>query len=208
MVKVYGPAFSLEASGTLADAITFSKWKGRPYIRERVIPANPKSGPQVGMRAMIKFLAQNWTNLTAGQKADWLTRAQTLTASNFNAFCSYNQKRWRNFASPSKLDPATEDDIHGSIADHAAVAGVRQITLSWNVTAVEGLWGIQIFRDTTGDPVSAFSNCIAVVRCESVEVHTYVDTPLAAGTYYYNFRKFTESGLSATPGGSCNATVT
>lgn len=205
MVKVNAPAMSLDASGSLAGALVFSKWKGRNYIRQHVTPANPKSGPQVGIRAMMKFLSQNWDALSDAQKADWLDRATSSVISNFNAFVGYNLSRWRNFRSPSKLDPATEDDIHGAISGHAATGAIRQITLSWNVTAVEALWGIQIFRDTTGDPTSAFSNCIAVVLCDSVATHTYVDSPLDPGTYYYNFRKFTESGLSATPDGSVNA---
>ena len=44
MVKLGGPALSLDASGTVGGILTFSKWKGRPYVRTRVIPSNPKSG--------------------------------------------------------------------------------------------------------------------------------------------------------------------
>ena len=67
MVRVYGPAMSIDASGTLASTIVFSKWKGRNYIRERVIPANPKSGGQVGMRACFAWLTQQWASIAAGE---------------------------------------------------------------------------------------------------------------------------------------------
>ena len=49
MVKVAAPMLSLEASGTIANSMTFSKWKGRPYVRTRVTPALP--GPQDSTRA-------------------------------------------------------------------------------------------------------------------------------------------------------------
>ena len=41
MVKVYGPMMSLDATGTIGKTATFSKWKGRNYVRQRVVPANP-----------------------------------------------------------------------------------------------------------------------------------------------------------------------
>ena len=59
MVKITGPMMSLDAQGTLGDAITFAKWKGRPYVRQRVIPSNPKTGAQLGRRAMFKFLTKD-----------------------------------------------------------------------------------------------------------------------------------------------------
>jgi len=37
---------SLAASGTFADTLTASIWKGRPYMRQRVIPANPRTDLQ------------------------------------------------------------------------------------------------------------------------------------------------------------------
>jgi len=46
MAKVNGPFMSLSASGTFADTLTASIWKGRPYIRQRVIPANPRTDLQ------------------------------------------------------------------------------------------------------------------------------------------------------------------
>lgn len=207
MVKVFAPALSLDASGTLGNAITFSKWKGRNYLRERVIPANPQTGAQVGLRAMMKFLAQNWNALPEGTKADWLTRAQQLVASNFNAFVSYNQRRWRNFNSPSQLDPASQDDTEGSQANLAATAGVRQITVSFDVSVLEDNWGAIIFRATTTPIAAAFSNSVAAILADAAETFSWVDSPLAAGTYYYNVRLFSEHGVMGGMGPDVNATV-
>ena len=50
MTRVTGPLFSLTASGTIGDVITYSNWKGLPYVRTRVIPANPQTDNQVSAR--------------------------------------------------------------------------------------------------------------------------------------------------------------
>ena len=43
MAKVKGPLMSMEASGSIAGAITFAKWKGQAYVRGLVIPKNNMS---------------------------------------------------------------------------------------------------------------------------------------------------------------------
>ncbi|KKL03779.1 hypothetical protein LCGC14_2622690, partial [marine sediment metagenome] len=96
MVKVNAPAMSLDASGSLAGALTFSKWKGRNYVRQLVRPSNPRSGGQVGVRAMFKFLSQIWAGLAPADKTSWEDRADDKVISPFNAFMGYNQFRWRN----------------------------------------------------------------------------------------------------------------
>ncbi len=58
MAKVTGPLMSLDASGTVAKTTTFSKWKGRNYVRLRVTPANPQSTDQVATRGYLGVLAK------------------------------------------------------------------------------------------------------------------------------------------------------
>lgn len=60
MAKPTAPLFSLGAKGTLADAITYSSWKGVPYVRTRVIPANPRTTKQVERRDAFSVLANAW----------------------------------------------------------------------------------------------------------------------------------------------------
>jgi hypothetical protein len=53
MAKVTSPLMSLDASGSIAGALTFSKWKGRNYVRQLVIPANPRTtGQQTSREAL------------------------------------------------------------------------------------------------------------------------------------------------------------
>ena len=125
MVKLNGPLFSMDARGKLADALVFSIWKGRNYARALVTPSNPQSGPQTGMRSMMKFLSQEWTNLDAAEKADWLTRAQQTVISNFNAYVSFNMLRWRSYLNPSKLTPATETGTAPDAPTTTPTGGIR-----------------------------------------------------------------------------------
>jgi len=207
MTKVNGPAFSLDASGTLAGTLVFSKWKGRNYIRERVIPSNPKSGGQVGVRAMFKFLAQNWQNLTAGNQATWEDRGEDLIASPFNAFMSLNQTRWRNFQAPSAEDPAAETGTAPDAATGVATPGVRSMTLAITDGANAPDFGYAIFRSLTTGPTLAFDNCIAVVPWNVGGVTTFIDSPLDPDQYFYNYIGFLETGLRGADGTECNGTI-
>jgi hypothetical protein len=207
MVRVSGPALSLDASGSLAGAMVFSKWKGRPYVRSHVIPSNPKSGAQVGVRAMFKFLSQKWGALTAGNKATWETTAEQVAISPFNAYLSKNQFRWRNFLTPSKAYPAADASTPPSAPTGVATAGVRQISLAITKGATAPTWGYLIFRSTTGTFTPVFSNCIAAVAIDGSGNGSYVDTPLEPGAYYYEVRGFNDDGITGTSSAEFTATV-
>lgn len=59
MAKVNGPFMSLSASGTFADTLVASIWKGRPYMRQRVIPANPRTAGQTAVRVTLGAMAKS-----------------------------------------------------------------------------------------------------------------------------------------------------
>ena len=207
MVKLLGPCMSLDASGKLAGAIVFSKWKGRNYARQLVKPANPQSGGQVGMRSMFKFLSQVWAGLTAGNKATWETRADDMVVSTFNAFLSYNQKRWRNFTGVTIEDPALAAGTIGVLANEAATAGVRSILLDIDVTTLNDNLAIAIFRELTTGFSTAWDNCIAVIPAAAAASFVYVDSPLDPDQYFYNFRALTDEGLMGAEHGEVDDTV-
>ena len=208
MVKVSAPCLSLDASGSLAGTMVFSKWKGRNYVRSLVKPTNPKSGGQVGVRSMFKFLSQIWNGLSDANKATWEDRADDMVASPFNAFMSYNQKRWRDFDTPSVEDPALEAATAPSACTGVATPDVRSITLAITHGANVADWGVAIFRSTSAVFSLAFSNCIAVVAVDGAGDAEYVDSPLDAGTYYYNTVAFMDDGTEGADGVEFSGTVT
>jgi hypothetical protein len=66
MAKTTGPLFSLTASGSVGKTITYSQWKGRPYVRRLVKPLNPMLAAQMVVRNALRCIAQAivWANLT------------------------------------------------------------------------------------------------------------------------------------------------
>ncbi len=89
MAKVTGPLFSLDASGTIAGAMTFSKWKGQNYVRLRVDPANPQTASQTSQRNTLAAAVSCWKNLTsidATSKTSWDASASGTGMSGFNRF--------------------------------------------------------------------------------------------------------------------------
>lgn len=194
MVKVAGPAMSLSASGSLAGTLVFSTWKGRPYVRNLVRPSNPKSGGQVGVRSMFKFLSQSWAGIALPSRSTWETRADQAIVSTFNAYMGYNQARWRDFLAPATEDPAADTDTPATIGVVAVAAGIRSATLTIPVTAAADGWGVMAFRSTTSSFTTAFDNLIGVGLINGTNDVVIIDTPLEPDTYYYNFRDFTLDG--------------
>lgn len=61
MALVSAPFLSLDASGTVASTLTAAKWKGRNYMRLRIIPANPNTSAQQAVRSILGTLAKACT---------------------------------------------------------------------------------------------------------------------------------------------------
>lgn len=194
MVKVYGPMMSLDASGTLAKAVTFSKWKGRNYVRERVIPANPKSGGQVGRRAMFKFLTQAWAANSAGRQATWQDLADQLIASRFNAFVSTNMARWHNELTPGMEIPIAEKNATSAMVLSAAAWEQNRIKLSFDAVPILWDWGVLIFAKLGAAVTGAVGNTIIVDPRGSADGYNIFWTPPEVGTWHFDARIFSNDG--------------
>jgi len=207
MVKVYAPALSIDASGTLAKSMVFSKWKGRHYVRSHVNPAQPRTGPQVGVRAMFSFLAKQWASLSALNKASWDVLAKQFNVSPFNASTHVNQARWRNFLSPSKNSAIAGVSGAPTIATQALTVGVRQVTVAITKGGTPPTWGYTIHRYLVTGTVPAFSNCVHVAPIDGSSNATWVDTPLAAGVYFYKVHPFNDDGVKGVTSVESTCTV-
>jgi len=86
MAKVKGPLFSLEASGSVAKTVVYSKWKGRQYVRQHTIPLNPQSAKQVNVRTAMTLLVAYWQPLAQGVKDLYDTEGKKFQLSGFNYF--------------------------------------------------------------------------------------------------------------------------
>jgi hypothetical protein len=84
MAKVTAPLLSFGGLGTIAKTAVYSKWKGRPYVRQYVIPANPKSAEQTLTRNAFAFSNQAWKLAGPLLRAPWdrFATGQVLTGRN------------------------------------------------------------------------------------------------------------------------------
>ena len=208
MVKVQGPMFSLGASGKLGGTIVFSKWKGRPYVRELVTPSNPKSGGQVSMRAMMKFLSQEWSGMSAGAKTSWQDPADAGVVSTFNAFVSANLELNRSFLAPHQNYPQVIGAAVDAIDTFTAVAGVREITITLDTVAVaDAAWGFLLFWSLSTGFTPSFSNLLSVIPANGTTDVIFVHGPLDPDTYYYDAKPFGAEGFIGALDGEINAVV-
>ncbi len=75
MARLTGALFSLAASGTIANTLTFAKWKGIQYVRTRVIPANPKATGQRRVRGVFISLNELWKRMPSLGRAPFIANA-------------------------------------------------------------------------------------------------------------------------------------
>lgn len=92
MATITGPLISLGARGTLAKTATFSSWRGRPYVRQRVIPANPRTTGQVEQRTLFAYLQALWKVSPALIQEVWTLAAKGLPITDRNSFSQKNLK--------------------------------------------------------------------------------------------------------------------
>lgn len=208
MVKLYAPMFSLGASGTVGKAVTFSGWKGRAYARQRVVPANPKSALQVSVRAMMRFLSQAWASVGSTPQGSWADRAAAGNYSNFNAFIARNMARWREFQAPGQTDPVAESGTLPTATFDSATGGVRSMDLEWDITSLDDVWGVILFRSDSTGFSTALSNAVRVIPVDATGSLIYTDSNLTPGTYYYNSRFFTKEGSLGPEEGEQSGTAT
>lgn len=212
-MKVTGPMFSLEASGTVGGVITASKWKGRAYFRTRVTPANPRSAQQTAQRAMWKFITQIWSHMSAGDQASWDTLGGQRSISPFNAYTKFNQDRWTHF-SGAQVQPTNGGSITPTAPGVSVpVAGVKQITVSTTANGSDGTdFGAILFAKKGSAPAGVKTEVVAVVPfgIENYDAlpATFIHTGLTTGdTWHYKWKTFSIEGLSSALGADASAVV-
>ena len=132
MAKPTGPLLSLGASGTIADTLTFSKWKGRPHIRQRVIPANPQTTEQTKTRNTFAWASDLWKNLPTLGIAPWDRFAQGQVLSGRNAFIG---KQTAALRAVTIIDAIIgSPGAKGGIAPESLIVTPAALQLTYDVT--------------------------------------------------------------------------
>jgi len=124
MATIRSPLLSLEAHGTIGDALTFSK-HGRSHVaRRKPIPGNTpgsskmnQSPAQLAVQAQTKSLMQHWPEIAAEDQATWDALAIPAAVSRINAYLKENYRRLRSGQAATDVWPAVEALEHISLVD-------------------------------------------------------------------------------------------
>lgn len=191
MAKVDGGALSMGVSGTIGGLMTFSTWKGRPYVRKRVIPSNPNTAAQIGVRAGFKFCSQEWAELDAAEQLAWDTLAKQKNYLPFNAFVSAGQTRIRDGLMPQIIPGGQGTAVTDAPTSPSDAVVGRNVVLSWVDPLVGTLFGIAVYIDTTTGFTPAIGNLKTIADAGDLTIQY---GPLDPGTYYYVLKGFGEDG--------------
>jgi hypothetical protein len=193
--KLDGPLMSMGASGSIGGILTFGSNKGRNFVRQLVIPSNPKTPAQQGVRSAMKWIGQEWRQLSAEDQATWETRAGQTNISPFNAFSSKGMDNWSNGMGPQRQDPAETVDVTGPPTAPADVVTERRVTLTWTDPVSTGAFGVVIYISETTGFTPGRNNAVALI---DMTVEQFISQTLQPGTYFYRLGAFDFAGILST----------
>jgi hypothetical protein len=186
----------MSASGSVAGAMVFSSSKGRPYVRQLVVPSNPNSDAQQGVRASMKGLNNLWASMDDNDKATWESAARQANVSTWNSFVARNQKDFANGMAAQRQDPAEASNppsIPQTITD--SVEG-RQATINCLIPHTGETFGVMLWVSPTNNFVPAPANMKGIQPGTGTpdDPIQFVLSNLEPGTYYYRLRGFDYAG--------------
>ena len=90
MAKVTAPLLSMGARGQIGKSQVYAVWRGVPYARQRVVPANPNSTAQQSTRGVFSSMSGLWKNGPTILLAPWNAFATGKPLTGRNAFIGEN----------------------------------------------------------------------------------------------------------------------
>ena len=161
MPKWKSPVFS-DLRNAIGDNVVFSQWKGRPYMRSYVKPANPRTNSQKAHREVMKNLVKRYQELIAdtGVKTAWNAEALPFVISGFNLFTKYGRQSKISVSPASGNAPLT-------------------VTITYTCGIPINKAGILQFNGTTWTIVKN-KGTLSSTPNSTVQVSN-----LSAGTYYF-----------------------
>lgn len=92
MAQGNGPLFSLEATGSIGNALTYGKRLGRNIIKRKNVTVKTRTLAQIISRAVVAYATPVWNSLSESEKNAWNVAAEPLQISGYNLFISTSRK--------------------------------------------------------------------------------------------------------------------
>jgi len=181
MAKTTAPLLSLDGSGTIGKTVTFSRWRGVKYARQRIIPSNPQTAEQSKTRDVFSMLTEAWKLAPVIVVSPWDDNATGRPFTGRNGFIGQNTRVLRGQAtnalmigSPGSKGGLPPDSI-------IATAGVGQISVAFTNPTPPTDWTLVAAQAATipsQDPAIAFVGPWVAGEDTSVPMNTVVLTGL------------------------------
>lgn len=188
MAKVRAPLLSFGASGTIAKTQTYADWRGVPYARQRVDPANPRTVGQTLTRDVFSAMNSIWRLLSANGQAPWTANAKGRPYTNRNKFIGDNVKVLRPESDMAKFEGspgalggivATSLTLAMSGSDVTATLGQPDVPTGWSISGAVAI----MLPDAAPDNLPSFvstteTNAVTPFVCtfESPDAGDYIVT--------------------------------
>ena len=211
MARTTGPLFSADASGSMANLLTFSKWKGRTYVKMFSQPTGERTPVQASVRAMMGFLNSAWNGpvMTQAHRDAWLADSRDQGVAPLNAYLTAGLDRWTHFTAPQVEPGYTAGGVLSNIsATWTATGGKGIITITWHLTTLSNGWGLWFHADQSAVVTVARENLLYIEPLGPLGDHTTVITGVPPGTYNIKRRGSNWKGQLGSLGGSKTTTVT
>lgn len=189
MARVTGPLGSQQASGTVANLLTYATTNGRQYVKRKSQPTDARTPDQLTARLVLAFLAQSWKNaVTDADKATWAALAAQTNVTLPNAFTAENLRRQTQFAAPTQNLGLVGTSVAAdwTTAPQGTVLP-NAIRVNWNILNLNDLWGLWTaklpfpgFPDET-TPLSA----LTLITATGPGQVTIIDQPTGSWEYMY-----------------------
>lgn len=188
MAKVTAPLFGFSATGTIANSITFGNWKGVPYARQRVTPANPRSTAQSATRNVFTSMSAAWKGAPGILRNVFEDAVQGKPATARNRFIGVNVKALRGDTDLADFVASPGTRSAPGIGTVTAASGTASgaIDLTFGLPEIPSDWTLnsaEFVALVDGDPASK-ADWPFVTDTQASPTGSYTLTGLSGGTDY------------------------
>lgn len=171
MAKTTAPLLSFDGSGQVGKTLVYSRWKGISYTRRYVVPANPNTLAQQGVRSLFALLREMWKIAPLGLQQPWNAFAVGRPFTGMNKWVGENVRVLNTMTtfngaiiSPGArggLPPDAVNIVSGAPGEiTVGVVPPIQLPQGWSITSVTAVaWPDQ-------DPAGFFTGQITTVTDE------------------------------------------
>ena len=167
-----------DARGSVGDT-TFSKWKGRSYIRTRVTPSNPQTTAQTNVRDAMRETVGLWQSLSTALKGFFGDGSAGLRISGYNDCVKRNRTPIQD-----------NSGLYGPRHDPTLPAGSPMLPESPGLSAGSGTGEVEVSFTDPGGGADDYLGVIAYGTEQKIVVEETLDAVLLSGSSPYTITGF------------------